>query len=131
MGPAAVVVLFSILVPAKGWVSPDQPLFVDVDAPAPINLVLTDFTGKPADAEGETLINCKKRVDVKKIFRAAGQPVTSILYAIPQSNGNDAAKFVGTPLVIDVRDDNRPQAPAGAMVTRVMPLQYASISTDK
>jgi peptidyl-prolyl cis-trans isomerase B (cyclophilin B) len=40
-------------------------------------------------------------------------------------------EFVGTPLLIDVREDKRPGAPAGPIVTKIDPLRYATITTDK
>ncbi|HEX8913908.1 MAG TPA: peptidylprolyl isomerase, partial [Humisphaera sp.] len=44
--------------------------------------------------------------------------------------GKDVAAFVGTPLVIGVRADARPGAPAGPMVTKVQPLQFVKMETS-
>jgi peptidyl-prolyl cis-trans isomerase B (cyclophilin B) len=43
----------------------------------------------------------------------------------------DITKFVGTPLVVDVRDDPRREAQPGPMVTHISPLCYGVISTDQ
>src|SRR5262245_13143022 len=102
MSPAAAVVLFSILFPVRGWVSPDQPVNIRVEAEAPVTLVLTEFTGKPLDPEASAEINEKQTIDLKKIFNEMSLPGTYVLYAVPK--GMEVTKFVGTPLVIDVRE---------------------------
>src|SRR5947208_3181290 len=38
--------------------------------------------------------------------------------------------FIGTPVIINVRQDPRVGAPSGAMITRLEPLQYAEVTTD-
>jgi peptidyl-prolyl cis-trans isomerase B (cyclophilin B) len=129
MSPAAAVVLFSILFPAKGWVATNQGINIDVQADAPVTLIATDFSGKPLDPQGNVEIAGKQRVDVKPLFNEMSMAGTYILFAVPK--GMDISKFVGTPLVIDVRDDPRREATPGPMVTRVEPLCYATISTDK
>ena len=129
MSPAAALVVFSILFPVKGWVATNQPINIDVQADAPVTLVMTDFGGKPLDAQGNVEINGKQRVDIKPLFNETTVPGTYVLFAVPK--GMDVTKFVGTPLVIDVRDDPRREATPGAMVTRIEPLRYATISTDK
>lgn len=135
MSPAAAVVFFSILFPAKGWVASDQPINIDVKAEAPITLVLTDFTGKPLDADANPDVGSATTVDVKKVFKELAQPGTYLLYATPKgtdlSKTNEVLRFVGTPLVIDVREDPRREAQPGPMVTRIEPLRYAVIHTDK
>ena len=129
MSPASAVVLFSILFPVKGWVASNQPLNIDVDAPAPIVLMMTDFSGKPLDPQGNVEVNGKQRVDLKPLFNEANVPGSYVLFAVPK--GKEVTGFVGTPLVVEVREDPRREAQPGPMVTRVQPLQYATISTDK
>ena len=129
MSPAVSVVLFSILFPVKGWVTPSQPINIDVRADAPITLVLTDFTGKPLEARESTEITGHQQVDVKKIFQGLIFPGTYVLYAVPKDM--DTSKFVGTPLVINVREDTRREATPGPMITRIEPLRYATIDTEK
>src|SRR4051812_25924471 len=129
MSPAAAVVLFSILFPVKGWVASNQPINIDVNAEAPVTLIMTDFSGKPLDPQGNVDVTGKQRIDVKPLFNEMGVPGTYVLYAVPK--GMDVTKFVGTPLLIDVRDDPRREALPGAMVTRIEPLRYATINTDK
>jgi peptidyl-prolyl cis-trans isomerase B (cyclophilin B) len=129
MSPAAAVVLFSILVPVKGWVASNQAINIDVNAEAPLTLIMTDFTGKPLDPQGNVDMSGKQRVDMKPLFNEMSVPGTYVLFAVPK--GMDVTKFVGTPLVIEVRDDPRREAQPGAMVTRIEPLRYGIISTDK
>src|SRR5262249_46361787 len=96
---------------------------------APVTLVLTDFSGKPLDPEGNADISGQQTVDLKKIWDEMTHPGTYVLYATPK--GKDVTKFVGTPLVVDVREDPRREAAPGPMVTRIEPLRYATILTDK
>src|SRR5690606_22967436 len=42
----------------------------------------------------------------------------------------DTAQFAGTPLVIEVRQDRRENAPEGPLVIRTSPLSYVSMQTD-
>jgi len=124
------LVVASVLVPAKTWYAPSQPLTVTVSAPEDAILRLTDFAGRPIEGEGATDVSGERAVDVKKMFPPAALPGTYLLYALPKgaSSIND---FVGTPLVIDVRVDKRRGAPLDAMVTKIEPLSYATIATDK
>lgn len=128
---ATVVTLFSILFPVKTWFAPDQALSVLVRAPdqQTIVLVLTDFTGKPIEAVGSADITGEQTVDLKRMFQPILTPTTYVLWAVPK--GKAIQEFVGTPLVIGVRDDKRRDAPPGAMVIKVEPLCYARLSTEK
>lgn len=125
------VVLFSILFPTKTWFGPDQPIPIEVRPPggAVVTLVLTDFAGKPFEAKGDAEVVEARSVDVKALFETLQQPGTYLLYAVPKDQ--DVTKFVGTPLVIGVRADERRDAPPGVMVVKVEPLCYAVMSTDK
>src|SRR4051812_8266934 len=128
---ATVVTLFSILFPAKTWFAPDQALNVLVRAPdqQTIVLALTDFTGKPIEAVQPVEITGEQTVDLKKIFQPILTPTTYVLWAVPK--GKAIQDFVGTPLVIGVREDRRRDALPGAMVVKVEPLCYAKLSTEK
>jgi peptidyl-prolyl cis-trans isomerase B (cyclophilin B) len=126
----AAVILFSILFPTKGWFAPDQPMMIRVDSPQRITLLLTDFTGKLLDSAISSDVNPNQTVDAKKIFPELTKPGAYVLYAVPLGN-LEASKFVGTPLAITVRQDNRREAPPDAIVARVEPLCYAVIDTDK
>src|SRR4051794_20206275 len=129
MRPAAAVVLFFIFFPAQGWGASNQPINIDVRAEAPVTLMLTDFTGKPLDPQGNVEVNARQTIDLKPLFHETTTPGTYVLYAVPK--GMDITRFVGTPLVIDVREDPRREATPGVMVTRVEPLRFATITTDK
>jgi len=62
------------------------------------------------------------------------RPGTYVLYLVPRQEGKEpdlSAQFQGTPLVVSVRADNRRGAPTGPMVTRIEPLRYAVMRTDR
>jgi len=127
------LLLFSVLVPSKGWFAPDQPWNVTVKPPAggAVRLVLTDFTGTAVDAEAsqDRDLDRETVVDVKRVFPSMDAAGTYILYAV--AKGQVGVKtFEGTPLVVTVRDDRRRGAPGGTMVVKIEPLQYAIVSTD-
>jgi len=123
------MMLFSILTPQKGWFAPDQPINVTVKAPAPVNLFLTNFAGLSIEAKGSVVVDGEKTVDIKTMFPDVATPGTYILYAVPKDKPNK--EFVGTPLLLSVRADNRQGAPPGMMVVKVEPLCYAIMTTDK
>ena len=130
---ATVVTLFSMLFPTKAWFAPDQPWTVQVrpaqGQPAEVTLALTDFSGRFIESRGGNEINGEKRVDLKDLFIPITTPGTYVLWAVPK--GAHLPDFVGTPLVIEVRQDKRRDAPPGPMITKMEPLSYAVISTDK
>src|SRR5688572_12572482 len=105
MNAAALMALFSVLIPAKGWFSPSAPLNVTADQD--VVLMLTDFAGKPVEAKGSAEAAKGKAVDLRKVwpdqFARAG---THVLYAVPK--GKQIQEFVGTPVVIEVRLDKQP-----------------------
>ncbi|MFT3787010.1 MAG: peptidylprolyl isomerase [Tepidisphaeraceae bacterium] len=121
------VTLFSILMPVKSWYRPDEPLLVKVDAKQPVNLVAIDIQGKSANSsERPTLVEPGQTIDVKQFFPAM-QVGTYLLYAVPPSK--TTAEFVGTPLVLEFRSDDRPGAPPGAVVIKVEPAVLAQFDT--
>jgi peptidyl-prolyl cis-trans isomerase B (cyclophilin B) len=126
---ASAILMFSVLFPAKTWFSPDQPITVEVRADQPVMLMLLDFLGKPLEPRqpaqfpaGQTTVNLRDHWQQLQV------PGTYLLLAVPQ--GAAPAQFLGTPLVIQVREDKRRDAPPGPMVIKVEPLSYAVISTD-
>jgi cyclophilin family peptidyl-prolyl cis-trans isomerase len=126
---AAAVTLFSILFPAKTWYAPVQPLNVTIKANEPLTLVLTDFTGKPFDPRGSPDVDHEQTVDLRELFPPVSLPGTYLLFAIRR--GKIEQGFLGTPLVIEVRSDRRPDAPNAPMVIKIEPLRYAVITTDR
>jgi cyclophilin family peptidyl-prolyl cis-trans isomerase len=123
------LMLFSVLVPQKGWFAPDQPININVKAPGEVNLFLTDFGGRALEAKEPVAVAGEKTVDIKKIFPEVMTPGTYILYAVPKEKPN--REFIGTPLVIGVREDRRQGAPPGVMCVKVEPLCFAVMTTDK
>src|SRR5580765_6953794 len=114
------LMLFSVLVPQKGWFAPDQPININVKAPAEINLYLTDFGGRAIESKEATAVSGEKTVDLKKLFPDITTAGTYILYAVPKDKPN--REFIGTPIVIGVREDKRQGAPPGVLCYKVEPL---------
>jgi cyclophilin family peptidyl-prolyl cis-trans isomerase len=121
--------LFSILIPLKTWFAPSQPLEVKNDSPNAISLMLTTFTGQTIEAGNAAEVEAGKSVDAKTAFPQLATPGTYILYAVPK--GKSLPDFIGTPLVIGVREDKREGAQGGPIVTKVEPLRYAVATTAK
>jgi peptidyl-prolyl cis-trans isomerase B (cyclophilin B) len=125
-------VVFSVLVPQKMWYPPSQPLTVSIRGDKDATLELSDFAGNAQAAQGSADVAAGKSVDLKTIFPHVADPGTYLLYAVPK--GTAATKsgapkdFLGTPLVIEVTADQ--QQPQVAMITHVIPLQYAEITTE-
>lgn len=129
------VMLWSVLLPQKGWFAPDQPDNVQIKAGKDVTLVLTDFAGKALEPKGSADATDGQTVDAKAIFPALTAPGTFVLYALPKGSTAPAAggpppDFLGTPVVFSVRQDTRAGAPGGPEVTKVEPLRYAVMTTD-
>jgi cyclophilin family peptidyl-prolyl cis-trans isomerase len=132
---ASILSLAAVFVPSKGWYKPGEPILVSVKgaAGAETSLLLTDFAGKSFEAQGgpqNAAVSGDQQVDVRKMFPILATPGTYVLYALP-ANAGSIREFAGTPLVIGVRDDRRRGAPPGAMVVKVEPLVYATLTSDK
>lgn len=119
----------TVLTPVKNWFAPSQPIEIKVNAESPVTLTLTDFAGAKVDAKGNADVEGNQTKDVKGIFPNLATPGTWILYAVPK--GKDVKEFVGTPLVIEVRADNRQMAAEGPVVVKVEALKYAVMTTSK
>lgn len=131
MSPALPLMMFmSVLFPSKLWYAPNQPITINVKPAGEVQLVLTDFAGKTIEAGAAANISGETTVDLKQVFpQIMTLPGTYVLWAVPQ--GQQLPNFVGTPLVIEVRNDRRRDAPPGPVVIRVAPLRYAVIGTDQ
>ena len=140
----AILALFSVLFPAKGWFGADQPweIAVKPQGTQAVSLLLTDFSGSSLDpAPGVQREFAQEGVvELRRLFPAITTPGTYILYAVPKRDPAQAAaavsrelntsEFVGTPLLITIREDRRRGAPTGPMVVKVEPLRYAIMATD-
>jgi peptidyl-prolyl cis-trans isomerase B (cyclophilin B) len=124
------MVLFSVLVPQKMWYAPSQPLTIKSDKD--VTLELTDFSGKVIAAKGSADVAASQSADLKTIFPDTANPGTFVLYALAKgstpSQAGPPKDFLGTPLVIEVLPQQ--QAPTAAVVTHVLPLQYAVMTTE-
>lgn len=118
--------LFSVLIPTKLWYAPHEPVEVTVKSDQPVKLILVDFLGRVVDKKLDVEAG-SKQVDVRQLYPDTGSG-TYVLYAVPQ--GKELPEFVGTPLVIGIRNDKRVGAPPGPVVVRVEPLRYAEMQTD-
>jgi peptidyl-prolyl cis-trans isomerase B (cyclophilin B) len=127
------LLFLSVLFPVKGWFGPDQAWNVTIKPPTgtTVRLVLTDFSGSSLDPDPAQKREFEKEgvADIKQVFPAMATAGTYLLYAAPKVEGTQA-DFVGTPLVITVREDRRRGAPTGPMVMKIEPLKFAIISTD-
>ncbi len=127
---ALLATMFSVLMPAKMWFAPDQPLMVKNDSEQAIVLTLTRFNGEILEATTPAKLPAGESIDVKSVFAPVSTGGTYILYAVPE--GKAFPEFVGTPLVIGVRSERRPGALEGrVLVTKVEPLRYAVAKTGK
>lgn len=127
------LIFLSVLFPAKGWFGPDQPWNITVRPPqgVAVKLILTEFSGSSLDPSPNIQREFDKEgtVELKSLFPALSTAGTYLLYAIPKDK-ESSLEFVGTPLVVNVREDRRRGAPMGPMVVRIEPLVYGIISTD-
>jgi peptidyl-prolyl cis-trans isomerase B (cyclophilin B) len=129
---ATMMVLFSVLVPAKLWYSPekDKPVEIQVKAAQPMRLILVDFSGKVQDPAISNVVNPNINVDIRKIYPQVDDPGTYVLLAVAQ--GRPATEFLGTPLVIQALTPPK-SSPIGAKpdtnVIKISPLCYVRMDT--
>ena len=123
----AVLFLAASIAPTKGWFAPSQPLNISVKAEGDASLVLTDFNGRVLENKAPTDVSGEATVNLRDMYIAVQTPGTYVLYLTKRGGTPD--DFVGTPLVISVREDRRRGAPPGPMVVRVEPLRYAVMHT--
>jgi peptidyl-prolyl cis-trans isomerase B (cyclophilin B) len=126
---AAMVMMFSVLVPTKMWYAPDQDLTIEVQGDGPVQLMLTTFAGRQVEAEGEVRVEPGATVNLRDVFVQLDTPGTYLLYAVPPDGAVE--DFVGTPLVIGVREDRRRAAVGGPIVIKIEPLRYAVMHTEE
>jgi cyclophilin family peptidyl-prolyl cis-trans isomerase len=126
----SLVMMMSALTPTRVWYAPDQPILIDVKAGREVSLVLTELSGKMVESKGATKVADGKQVDLRQLFPLMNSATGAyILYAVLPDE--DESKFIGTPLVLTVRHDPRRAPPHMPMVTKVEPLQYASVKTSE
>jgi len=126
------MMMFSVLIPQKVFFAPDQPLTVTNKGQTAVALVLTDFNGKVQDATpAADSVAPGASVDLKTLFAALNTPGTYVCYAVDPANKAKAlTDFVGTPLVVEVKDNKEPGAGPGVMLVKIEPLRYAVMTTD-
>src|SRR6476660_3000504 len=105
---SGLMMFFSVLMPAKVWFAPTQPVMVNIKSDAAVI------------KEVELRAACPKQV---------GASGTYVIWAVPK--GKAFPEFVGTPLVVEVRSDKRPGMPDEPIVLKIEPLRYAVMSTDQ
>jgi peptidyl-prolyl cis-trans isomerase B (cyclophilin B) len=128
---AAILMLASMLIPARVWTPPAMPLLVNVKATEDCKLVLMDFNGNEIPAKGSPQVSGEKQVDVKDVFPALARAGGYVLFLVPK--GKPTGEFEGTPLVIEARPAHRqpPQGPPEPEVYKMEPLRYADMKTEK
>lgn len=127
---AVVLAVVGLVTPTKSWFAPSQAWTVKVKGAEPgTRLVMANFVGKPVTSVGPTDVTGDQTVDLKQFFPSIGAvPDTYLLYTV-KAGGKDATAFLGTPLVVDVRADERRPGSA-PMVVSVRPLEYGVVDTD-
>jgi peptidyl-prolyl cis-trans isomerase B (cyclophilin B) len=126
---AALLAVVSAIVPARTWYPPSEPLTLNIKAEGDSILMLTDFNGTKFDPKTPADVSGEKSVNLKEMFAEVSRPGTYVLYVVPK--GKDLQQFSGTPMVIEVRSDSRRGGPADVMVTKVEPLEYVMMTTEK
>jgi cyclophilin family peptidyl-prolyl cis-trans isomerase len=119
----------SALSPAREWVPPAQPLTINVHAEGASKLVLMDFNGTVIDPKTPADVTGDKSVNLKEIYDQVSRPGTYVLYVVPKDK--PTAQFSGTPLVIEVRSEQRRGGPAEPVVTKIIPLEYVVMTTEQ
>src|SRR5947209_17893936 len=127
---SVLMAMFSVLVPARLWFPPSQPLTVQVKSDQALQLILTGFDGKRVDPKGSIDVPTggNPSIDIREMYPAVANAGTYVLFAVPK--GGAPADFIGTPVVIESLADHRAGAPPGPMVIRMEPLRYAVMTTD-
>lgn len=119
--------VLAVLTPTKTWFPPSTAVTIKSDATEPVNVIVNDFLGRRVDTDRPTLIQPGASFDLREVYPALLEG-TFVVYAVPEGKLN--REYVGTPLVVGFRSDDRPGAPEGPMVVQVQPLEYATIETD-
>ena len=124
----------SALSPTKMWFAPDQPIMINVKPGGEAQLVLTSFNGKVLKPKAPTDLAADKAVDLRQHYSELNLPGSYVLYLVKKSAAKDLSgapkDFIGTPLVVNVRQDVRQAGATVLMVTRVEPLRYAVMKTQ-
>jgi peptidyl-prolyl cis-trans isomerase B (cyclophilin B) len=117
--------LFSVLLPAKMWFTPTEPIAFHVDSKTPTSLVLTKFDGTAVTAAGSTDAPIgDATVDLRTIYPDLNDPGTYVLFAVPK--GKTTADFVGTPVVLEVLTEH-----GSVNCVRVEPLRYEVVTSSE
>ena len=131
----SVMMLWSVLIPSKQWIAAGKPIEISAKNPTPISLVLTDVSGSSIAPTRPILLSDGEKIDLRTVYPSLEKAGLFFLFAVPSPEGNAKEPagnkqnaFVGTPLVIGVREDRRIGAPPGSMVVRIMPLQFVEMS---
>lgn len=126
---ASIIMLVSVLVPAKQWCAPTQSVEVRVDGDQPVHMVAIDFAGKKLEPTGSADVKPGQVVDVKTIYPQLEAVGTYVVFAVPQ--GKLVTEFAGTPLLVQARATPKFSGPIGTNVIRVVPLVYAKMTTNR
>jgi peptidyl-prolyl cis-trans isomerase B (cyclophilin B) len=127
----SVMMLASVLVPAKAWYAPNEAINIHVKPPAggELALVITDFTNRQLGHGKPVIVAEEKTIDLKTMLPEGMPGGTYLVFAVPA--GAARKDFVGTPLVVNVHEDRRQGATPGPMVVRVQPMAFVAATTDK
>jgi peptidyl-prolyl cis-trans isomerase B (cyclophilin B) len=119
--------VLAVLTPTKNWYAPEEPILIRSDAAEPVSIIISDFLGRRVDTDQSVVVQPGASFGLEALYPAL-RDGTFVVYAVPEGNLN--REYVGTPLVVSYRVDDRPGAPEGPMVVQVQPLEYAVIETE-
>jgi hypothetical protein len=106
--------------PTKMWYAPDEKLLVRIELRPQVLLVMSDFQGGGSGPMFRRVSSAGATVDVRETFqRCAWEHTCSTQSPRAKFQPNEPTQnFVGTPLVIGLRGDDRPGASSGAIVVQ-------------
>jgi len=122
-------VVMAMLTPTRTWYAPNQPWEIVVKSSSPVMLMVTDFTGKPVNGPGAGIVKPGEMVNLKTFWPAIANPGTYVVWPMPVKAAN-VNQFLGTPLVVSVREDKRRNANPGPMVAKIETLKYMEMETE-
>ena len=126
---AAFISLLGMVTPTRTWYPATAPLTVKVTSNGESQLVLLDFNGQQIAPTGSTAFKGTQTFDLMTLYPGLGAPGAYVL--LEQPKGKPLAEFEGTPWVVEVRADPEREKAQEPQVRRVIPLEYAVMTTNQ
>ena len=122
---SALLLLVSVLSPARTWFAPNEPVLVNVNPGTPARLVLMDFNGSALPPSESVEVSEQKSIDVAKLYPQFANGGYGVLFLVPM--GKKPSEFIGTPLVLEAIPDKGGKP--GPVAIKAQPLQFALMQT--